>query len=100
MTKIYNSGIYFIVYRYVNQHKDQRVNFVNAVVSNYDGTAKFKLSSDIVAMESHVVTGTEDGGVVMDIQCYSVKTFAIKFNIPTKFGILSIDAEGLGSIVS
>ncbi|XP_045201669.2 uncharacterized protein LOC123555125 [Mercenaria mercenaria] len=84
---------------YISQHKEQRVYFLNAVIGDYDGTAKFKLSPDIVAMESHVVSDGDEAGVIMDVQCYSVKTFAAKFKVPKHFGILSIDAEGFGSMI-
>lgn len=82
---------------YVNQHNDQYVYFVNAAISDYDGTAKFLFSPDIVAMESHVVSGNLRSKAVIDVTCYSVRTFATKYEVPRDFGILSIDAEGLGS---
>ena len=86
----------------MNQHDDQHVQFLRAVIDDHDGFVNFKLSKDIVSMESHVVRGhtkTDDSDVIVRIKCFSVHTFAISHNIPKSFGILSIDAEGSGSKV-
>ena len=47
-----------------------------------------------------VLGNTEVLGTIIWVKSYSVKTFAELYNVPKRFGILSIDAEGSGSKVT
>ncbi|WAR28300.1 hypothetical protein MAR_014004 [Mya arenaria] len=79
-----------------NQHQDQRVQYVQAVISDHDGQERLYLSPDIVAMESRVVSDEllNDHSIIT-VTSLSVKTFALKYKVPKYFGILSIDTEGM-----
>ncbi|XP_052782776.1 uncharacterized protein LOC128219007 isoform X2 [Mya arenaria] len=79
-----------------NQHQDQRVQYVQAVISDHDGQERLYLSPDIVAMESRVVSNEllNDHSIIT-VTSLSVKTFALKYKVPKYFGILSIDTEGM-----
>ena len=62
----------------------------------------FKLSKDIVSMESHIAPeGSKvDSKSVIYVQSYTVKTLTSQYKVPKRFGILSIDAEGYSNKVS
>ncbi|KAL4225323.1 hypothetical protein ACF0H5_016011 [Mactra antiquata] len=83
---------------YTDQHRDQDVKFVNAVIGEKDGTVDFVLSSDAVAMESHVMRYKETTEqTVIKVRSFSVQSFTKLYDVPKIFGILSIDAEGMST---
>lgn len=87
------------VFSLTDQHDKQKVDFAQAVISDRDGEVKFQMSTDLVAMESHIVSDNVREDNVIIVPSYSVKTLAAKYSVPKHFGILSIDAEGHSSQV-
>ena len=87
----------------LRRYPDQTVDFVQAVIGDTDGHVRFKLSKDIVSMESHIIPDyrkVQSSEQIIQVDSYSVASFARKYKVPRNFGILSIDAEGAGSKVS
>ncbi|KAK7462104.1 hypothetical protein BaRGS_00038476 [Batillaria attramentaria] len=82
--------------------KRQRVILVNAMLGAKDGMEDFVLMSD--DMESHRFNPDEEfsnfrGQLIVKVPSLTVVTFAKKYSVPTNFGILSIDAEGVGDVI-
>ncbi|CAH1801947.1 unnamed protein product [Owenia fusiformis] len=88
--------------RYVDPYTDgkQLVRFIKAIIGTKDGYVDLALTSDPVSMENYVLTAGETlhrnfDGITL-VKSMTVKTFIEDYNIPREFGVLSIDAEGLG----
>jgi len=78
---------------------------VEAVLGDKDEMVQFVKIPDVVSMEGHVIKkndlyDTNLGANVILVQSLSVKTFVTKYQVPKYFGVLSIDAEGQGNVVS
>ncbi|WAR28315.1 hypothetical protein MAR_014019 [Mya arenaria] len=78
-----------------NQHQDQSVHYVHAVISDHDGQEKLHVSADLFSMQSRIVSEEEQDSNYVEVPSYSVKTFVSKYKVPKHFGVLSIDVEGM-----
>ena len=100
-----NSRIESVYCRYVDQYKEnQTVKIIQAVLSDNDGTVPFAVSEDLVSMEGHVIPPGQEGARAVrhhanTVPSMTVKTFTRKHNVPTNFGLLSVDAEGMSNKV-
>ncbi|XP_064622927.1 uncharacterized protein LOC135485115 [Lineus longissimus] len=76
----------------------QIVEYVPAVIGETDGKVQMAVANDIVNMENYVVTNHRKAksSHTIEVPSMTVQTFAKNLNVPQKFGILSIDAEGVG----
>ncbi|GAB1608416.1 uncharacterized protein LOC115213411 [Argonauta hians] len=83
-----------------NDRAHQNITYVEAAIGPKDGYFKFVVTDDLGTMQNHLAFSqhrVEAGKKsVIPVRCYSVKTFVTKHNVPKRFGILSIDAEGTG----
>ncbi len=90
-------------YRDPYSDRQQNVQFVQAALGPKDGYVEFVVTNDVVSMENHVIEKRnkqlKDGEYIVKIKAMTVKTFALEYSIPTRFAILSIDAEGIGDKV-
>ncbi|XP_076452308.1 uncharacterized protein LOC143287951 [Babylonia areolata] len=80
-----------------NEEGGQRVILVNGVLGERDGVESVVLMED--DMETHILrtnTAHVPGRLVVSVPSMTVGTFAAKYNVPTRFSVLSIDAEGVG----
>ncbi|XP_064612681.1 uncharacterized protein LOC135476555 [Liolophura sinensis] len=87
-------------YRGLFPRNSQNITFVEAVIGTRNGLENFVLSSDAVNMESHVLKSSDshkfDIGHIMKVPSMTVRTFTEEHNVPQYFGVLSLDAEGMG----
>ncbi|KAL3857867.1 hypothetical protein ACJMK2_012497 [Sinanodonta woodiana] len=88
--------------RYIDPYRDKKqfVHFVQAVIGPRDGTEKLILTKDIVSMESHIFNEDEtisEESRIIEVTSFTVPTLVQKLQLPKRFGILSIDAEGFGN---
>ncbi|KAK3595717.1 hypothetical protein CHS0354_025339 [Potamilus streckersoni] len=88
--------------RYIDPYRDKKqfVHFVQAVIGPRDGTEKLVISKDIVSMESHIFNEDEtisEESKIIEVTSFTVPTLVQKLQLPKRFGILSIDAEGFGN---
>ncbi|GFS09818.1 glycosyl transferase, group 1 [Elysia marginata] len=87
---------------YIDQYNDgdQYVELVRAAITEQDGSVEFHYSSRGQGTMSHVASAGVhkrlEGEVKLRVSGLTVKTLAAKSKIPKNFGILSIDAEGMG----
>ncbi|KAL8564401.1 hypothetical protein ACOMHN_057423 [Nucella lapillus] len=80
-----------------NEHAQHKVILVNAVLGAQDGSESFVLMED--DMESHILDAKPvdtSGKLVITVPSMTVQTFAAKYRVPVRFGVLSVDAEGVG----
>ncbi|CAH1792367.1 unnamed protein product, partial [Owenia fusiformis] len=91
--------------RFRDPYRDnkQNVQYIQAVIGTIDGSIDFALTNDVVSMENHIIKTNRPmaGNVkgVTKVKSMRVETFVKTYNIPRMFGILSIDAEGIGDEV-
>ncbi|GFN76869.1 hypothetical protein PoB_000337500 [Plakobranchus ocellatus] len=91
---------------YIDQYSegDQRVEFVRAAITDRDGSVPFHYSKQGQGTMSHVaeagVHNRLKDEVILRVSGLTVKTLAAKTKIPKNFGVLSIDAEGLGKEIT
>ncbi|CAI9723972.1 Hypothetical predicted protein [Octopus vulgaris] len=86
--------------RFVRSKKYQNVTYVEAAIGQRDGFSEFVITDDLGTMQNHLASSHHSVRVgrksTIQVKCFSVKTFVFKYNVPKKFGVLSIDAEGTG----
>ena len=86
------------------KNTNQTVKAIQAVLGDRDGMVKFAVANDLASMEGHVIPQELEGHRAAryrskSVQSMTVKTFTRKYQVPTYFGLLSIDAEGIGNQV-
>ncbi|XP_067682516.1 uncharacterized protein [Haliotis asinina] len=80
----------------------QNLTLVQGILSDKDGMVDFVLSSSVDKMESHAMKDFQYEQIrnrnpfIVKVPSLTVRTFARRYNVPKMFGILSLDAEGLG----
>eukprot|EP00698_Gefionella_okellyi_P022309 TRINITY_DN737_c0_g1_i1.p1 TRINITY_DN737_c0_g1~~TRINITY_DN737_c0_g1_i1.p1 ORF type:complete len:302 (+),score=35.71 TRINITY_DN737_c0_g1_i1:1253-2158(+) len=85
--------------RFVN--KGQSIGFARVAMSDYDGEGQLHQFGDAEGMENSlkdvsIATNQALDGQTLAVQIRKVSTLCEEFNVPRKFGVLSIDAEGVG----
>ena len=89
--------------RYRDPYADgrQRVRFVQAVIGETSGFVDLVVTKDVVSMEAHIDRNGsfQKTGRKIKVRSMTVQELAEEQNIPKSFGILSIDAEGVGDKV-
>ena len=85
-------------YRDPYLNKKQRVDFVNAVIGETTGFIDLVIPDDLVSMQAHIKTNNtaQLKGKTIHVRSMTVEDLAEQYDIPKYFGILSIDAEGVG----
>ena len=91
----------FFRYRDQKIHEGQHVYFVNAVIGEKTGFVELVVPDDLVSMQAHIKTNNtaQLKGKTVEVPSMTVADLAEEYNIPKYFGILSIDAEGVGDKV-
>ncbi|XP_071093041.1 uncharacterized protein [Haliotis cracherodii] len=80
----------------------QNLTLVQGILSDRDGMVDFVLSSSVDKMESHAMKSYQyeqtknKHPFIVKVPSLTVRTFARRYNVPKTFGVLSLDAEGLG----
>ena len=89
-------------YRDPYLNKGQRVYFVNAVIGDTTGFIDLIVPNDLVSMQAHIKTNNSAQlkGKTIQVRSMTVEELAKEYDIPKYFGILSIDAEGVGDKVN
>lgn len=77
----------------------QNVSVVEAVISDYDGTRMMSVSPDNSKTSSSIMPSANGKGEVVLVRSYTPKTLAKLYEIPTNFGVLTVDAEGADVLV-
>ena len=74
---------------------------MNAVISERTGFVELVVTDDLVSMQAHINTNSSAQlkGKIVKVPSMTVADLAEEYNIPKYFGILSIDAEGVGDKV-
>ena len=81
---------------------DQAVHAVNAVVSDRNGPTKLALYGSNSKTSNTVVPGLNKNKTpvgFLDVESYTVARLVEEFNIPRRFGVLTVDAEGIDDVI-
>ena len=91
----------FFRYRDQKIHEGQHIYFVNAVIGEKTGFVELVVPDDLVSMQAHIKTNNtaQLKGKTVEVPSMTVADLAEEYKIPKYFGILSVDAEGVGDKV-